>query len=60
MDSHPNYGRKEEVAQHFLMLNRKNSQPRILYPMRVSFKNKGEIHSHAKKNKENLSLTDVP
>ena len=39
----------------------KNCQPRNLYPMKISFINKGKSrHSQRKKNKENFSLADLP
>lgn len=34
---------RKEWKDTFNMLNRKNMQPRILYPARLSFKLKGEI-----------------
>ncbi|KAF0887392.1 LORF1 protein, partial [Crocuta crocuta] len=51
---------RKEWQDIFNVLNRKNMQPRILYPARLSFKIEGEIKSFPGKQKLKEFLTTKP
>lgn len=50
---------QKEVAWHFQMLEEKNSEPRILHPAKISFKNEGKIKTFSDEGKLSKSLADL-
>lgn len=55
-----NCGGQEEMAQNISSAERKNCQLRILYSMKISFRNEGKEKTFSDKgNSENLSPADL-
>ena len=51
---------RKEWQENFNVLNRKNMQPRILYPARLSFRTEGEIKVFPDKQKLKEFITNKP
>ena len=48
------------MAQHIEVLKEKNCQPRILYPVKTSFRNEGEIKTFLDEGKQRYVVTRRP